>query len=413
MRLTTAGRGVGFDVPVVGEVVTSPTVQPVSRRGTKVYVGSLERCVSDLAGYKAIISTDGANKADELFQTINVPVIHSVRHVEHFRERDVVVINPTDGFIRTVYRPDSFHNTLFMTERCNSNCLMCSQPPRDADDTEHFYTINRQIINFISPSTSYLTITGGEPTILGARLLGLLSELKCHVPGTHIHLLTNGRIFAWRQFARMLAAVSHPRLSLGIPLYSDFAQDHDYIVQARGAFDQTVLGLQQLARWRISTEIRIVLHKLSIPRLANLAEYIVRNLPFSSHVALMGLEPTGYTPRNREQLWIDPTEYQDQLERAVETLVFGGLSVSVYNTPLCLLRPNLWQYAKRSISDWKNIFLPECQKCGVLEQCGGLFQSGERMHSGHIRALLNFPQNSGAPDAHSLQLSGLPASTPV
>jgi hypothetical protein len=58
-------------------------------------------------------------------------------------------------------------------------------------------------------------------------------------------------------------------------------------------------------------ELRVVLHKLSIPRLHQLAESIYRNLPFVIHVALMGLEPTGYTPYNRDKLWLDPYEYQD------------------------------------------------------------------------------------------------------
>lgn len=385
MRLTTAGQQHGFEIPVVGEVCTSwNNNQPVSSRATKVYVGSLAG--TDFAGYRALVSTDGAHQAKALFQAFGVPVIHSVRHIDHFRDGDVIVINPSDGFVRTVYRPDSRHNTLFMTERCNSNCLMCSQPPKDVDDTDYFYRMNRQIIQFIAPHTSYLTVTGGEPTLLGTRLLDLLAQLKCHLPDTHIHMLTNGRIFAWGKFAQSLAAVNHPKLSLGIPLYSDYAQDHDHIVQAKGAFDQTILGLQQLARWKVTTEIRIVLHKLSVPRLTNLAEYIVRNLPFTSHVALMGLEPTGYTPRNKEQLWIDPTEYQEQLQQAVETLVFAGLNVSIYNTQLCLLRPSLWKFARKSISDWKNVYLKECEQCTILERCGGLFQSAEKMHSQHIHA---------------------------
>jgi His-Xaa-Ser system radical SAM maturase HxsC len=204
---------------------------------------------------------------------------------------------------------------------------------------------------------------------------------------TRVHMLTNGRSFAWPPLARTLAAVRHMGLSLGIPLYSDYAPDHDHIVQARGAFDQTILGLHQLARWRVPCEIRVVLHKLSVERLPNLAEYIVRNLPFTYHVALMGLEPTGYTPRNQDQLWIDPTEYQEQLEEAIATLVFGGMDASIYNSPLCLLKPALWRYARRSISDWKNVYLSECARCGVLERCGGLFQSSERMHSPHLRAL--------------------------
>jgi His-Xaa-Ser system radical SAM maturase HxsC len=386
VRLTTAGYQVGFSSPTVGEVSTSSSPDVLGARAVKVFVGSLGGEADNFKGYRALISTDGAEAAQRLFALTGIPIIHSVRHIDHFRPGDVVSINAADGFIRTVYRPDSQHNTLFMTERCNSNCLMCSQPPKDVDDAEHFYFINREIIKFISPSTSYLTVTGGEPTLLGGRLVELLNELKNRLPNTHIHMLTNGRTFAFGSFAQAIASISHPMLSLGIPLYSDYAQDHDHIVQAKGAFDQTVLGLHQLARWHVCTEIRIVLHKLSIPRLANLAEYITRNLPFVSHVALMGLEPTGYTPRNKAQLWIDPTDYQDELQRAVDTLVFGNLNVSIYNTQLCLLRRELWPYAKRSISDWKNIYIKECVKCGNLAQCGGLFQSAERMHSPHIRA---------------------------
>jgi His-Xaa-Ser system radical SAM maturase HxsC len=316
---------------------------------------------------------------------VNVPVVHSVRHMDHLRAGDVIAITPSNGFVRTVYRPDSGHNILFATERCNSNCLMCSQPPKDVDDTDYFYNTNLEIIKFISSQTTYLTLTGGEPTLLGVRLFNLLAELKRSLPQTHVHMLTNGRSFAWASMARSLANVAHPNLSLGIPLYSDYAPDHDYIVQAKGAFDQTVLGLHQLARWRVVTEIRVVLHKLSIPRLPHLAEYICRNFPFVTHIALMGLEPTGYTPRNMDELWIDPLLYQEELEAAVETLTVHGMNVSIYNSQLCVLRQSLWKFARRSISDWKNIFLSECESCSRLDECGGSFQSAGRLHSAHIR----------------------------
>ena len=113
------------------------------------------------------------------------------------------------------------------------------------------------------------------------------------------------------------------------------------------------MGLHQLARFGVQTEIRVVLHAISIPRLPQLAEYIYRNLTFTEHVALMGLENIGYAPRNMGDLWIDPHDYQDQLESAVELLSTRGMSVSIYNHQLCVLRPSLWKFARQSISDWK------------------------------------------------------------
>jgi His-Xaa-Ser system radical SAM maturase HxsC len=269
---------------------------------------------------------------------------------------------------------------------------MCSQPPKDKDDTDQLFPANLETVRMIAPGPEYLTITGGEPTLLGDRLPTLLGVLRDTCPNTHIHMLTNGRIFAWPNFTRELMAVRHPSLTLGIPLYSDDPVIHNHVVQARYAFEQTVLGLHELARWNQQVEVRVVLHKLTIPRLLHLAEYIYRNLPFVTHVALMGLEPTGYTPRNKDQLWIDPFDYQGLLEDTVECLSVRGMNVSLYNLPLCLTRPALWKFARKSISDWKNIFLPECEGCGVLEQCGGFFQSADRMHSTHIRALASISQ---------------------
>jgi His-Xaa-Ser system radical SAM maturase HxsC len=174
---------------------------------------------------------------------------------------------------------------------------------------------------------------------------------------------------------------------LGIPLYSDDSKVHDYVVQAKGAFDQTVMGFHQLARYGLRLEIRVVLHSITIPRLPALAEYIYRNFTFAEHIALMGLEHIGYAPRNMDALWIDPHDYQDQLESAVEILSTRGMRVSIYNHQLCVLRQSLWKFAKKSISDWKNIYLDECQSCGVREQCGGFFQWASKLHSNYVHPL--------------------------
>lgn len=388
MRLTTAGVPLRFGTAIVGKVATHAT--PDDDRSDTVLVLPLdETSTGDYRGFRAIITPLRAQDNTALFDSLTLPLVHSVRDTDHFRDDDIVVLQPKTGFIRTLYRPDSAHNALFMTERCNSNCLMCSQPPKDKDDTEQFTEINLELLRLMPSTVTYLGITGGEPTLLRHRLFRILRALREKLPNTDVHMLTNGRSFAWHAFTRDFVEANHPRLVLGIPLYSDSSTAHDHIVQAKHAFDQTVMGLHQLARHNVPVEIRVVLHRLTIPRLAHLAEYLYRNFPFVVHVALMGLEPTGYMPRNKEQLWIDPVDYQDQLERAVEILATRGMNVSIYNTQLCLLRPSLWKFARKSISDWKNVYLPECENCTALEQCGGLFQSAQKMYSTHIRAFTN------------------------
>jgi His-Xaa-Ser system radical SAM maturase HxsC len=387
VRLTTAGVPLGVTEAVVGRVCRVPVSE--HERHARVLVRQFEHVAraEELWGYRCIITPSPSELIECAQAVTRAPVIHTVRHDGHLRTDDIVVIQPSTGFVRTLFRPDSSNNSLFFTERCNSNCLMCSQPPKDRDDVEHQVRTNLELIELIDPAPDYLGITGGEPTLIGDGLFTILATLRDKLAKTDVHMLTNGRLFAWKEFTRRLAAVGHPRLVLGIPLYSDDPTMHDYVVQAKQAFDQTVLGLHWLARCQQQVEIRVVLHRLSIPRLPHLAAYIYRNFPFAAHIALMGLEPTGYTPRNRQELWIDPVDYQDELEEAVETLSVRGMNVSLYNLQLCLLRPSLWKFARKSISDWKNMFLPECERCSVVDECGGLFQSAERLHSAHIRAL--------------------------
>lgn len=313
-------------------------------------------------------------------------VVYSIPTLEHLSDGDIVYVG-VDGNINTLYRVNSFHNTLLATERCNSNCLMCSQPPRDKNDIPLLYQIHRHLIPLIPKDCIELGISGGEPTLMGSLFFDMLLQIKNELPNTEIHVLTNGRSFAWDHLASKLGELNISRLMLGIPVYADYYQIHDYIVQAENAFYQTILGLHNLARYNQRIEIRVVLHKLSIPRLPKLAKYIYKNLPFVEHVAFMGLEYVGYTPHNIDKLWVDPYDYQSELEEAVEFLAGQGIHVSIYNTPLCVIPERIWQYARKSISDWKNEYLPECSQCSKIDDCGGMFTWNLKKLSAYIHPL--------------------------
>jgi His-Xaa-Ser system radical SAM maturase HxsC len=224
---------------------------------------------------------------------------------------------------------------------------------------------------------------------MGELFFKMIEPIQHDLPDTEIHVLTNGRTFAWNSMAERLGEIDCNRFMLGIPLYADYYQIHDYIVQANNAFYQTVAGLHNLARYNQRIEIRVVLHKQSIPRLVKLAKYIYKNLPFVEHITFMGLEYIGYTPFNIDKLWIDPYEYIDELEESVEFLAGQGMNVSIYNSQLCVLPESLWKYSRKSISDWKNSYLPECEQCSKLDDCGGLFTWNLKKHSEYIKAFSN------------------------
>jgi His-Xaa-Ser system radical SAM maturase HxsC len=159
-------------------------------------------------------------------------------------------------------------------------------------------------------------------------------------------------------------------------------------VQAQGAFDETVLGILRMKNKKQRVEVRVVLHALTVPRIVETCLWISRNLPFVDHVALMGLENTGFAIANEHILWIDPVDYQGALAEAVDLLVAAKVPVSVYNLQRCILAPSVWPYAAQSISDWKNAFTPECERCTEKPRCTGFFSSGRPRRSRGISAIL-------------------------
>jgi len=303
---------------------------------------------------------------------------------DYLADGDVMRVSPKTNGVRVLYRRASPHNHFLTTERCNHYCLMCSQPPKNVNDRWIVDDI-LATIPLIDPATHEIGFTGGEPTLLGDDFFRILRLTKSYLPHTAIHILSNGRLFSDESFVTTYAEIQHPDMMIGIPIYSDVSDVHDYVVQADGAFDETIRGILNLKRHRQKVEIRVVVHQQTYARLPQLAEFIARNLTFVDHVALMGLEITGFTRANLEQLWIDPLDYQPQLYRAVTLLAEHRINVSIYNHQLCLLDRRLWSFARKSISDWKNEYMPECEGCRESDNCGGFFASAKIRYSDHIR----------------------------
>ena len=375
MLLKTRGIPLHVTEPIVGRATRNAlSIAP----SDEILIAENGSNFPNLNSFKSILSNTHLSHHTQ-------PTVHSIGTFDHLTEHDIIAIYPS-GVIQTLYRVNSHQNFLLATERCNSNCLMCSQPPKDRDDVQLLFNVYKQLIPLIPKTCFELGITGGEPTLMGNLFFELLEILNHELPNTELHCLTNGRSFAWNNMVNKLASLQMNQLMLGIPLYSDYYQVHDYIVQAKDAFNQTMQGLYNLAACGQRIEIRVVLHQQSIPRLTRLAKFIYKNLPFVEHVAFMGLEYQGYTPHNIEKLWIDPKEYMNELQESVEYLASRGMNVSIYNSQLCVLPRDIWRYNKKSISDWKNIYLPECEKCALKNECGGLFASCVTMHSSYIKA---------------------------
>lgn len=277
---------------------------------------------------------------------------------------------------------NSNDNTLFTTSRCNNRCIMCCQPPLDVDDIDELYQENIERIYNAPKNLPMIGITGGEPTLLGDRLITLVALIREQLPNTEIHILSNGRAFVDGDYAQRLADVGGGKLVVGVPFHSDYSKDHDIIAGCKGSFNETMLGLYNLASVGIYIELRIVMNALNYKRFFAMAEYIHRNLSFVDWVAFMGMEYVGYAVKHNRHIWIEPKEYVPQLTSAVRYLAEWNYDVCIYNIPLCLLPKQFHKFAVKSISDWKNKYLDICEQCSLKADCCGLFSTSIKPYEG-------------------------------
>ncbi len=347
-------------------ITTNPNLpRPLAERSGLVLSSDVGQIPS---GYKAVL-IKGAPQT-----TSGSPLYCLPAELNHLTDGDVIALDSESGRIRVLFRKESNHNSILLTERCNHYCLMCSQPPKNIDDS-WILEETKELIRLIPQDTKEIGFTGGEPTLYGDGFIELLSLVKSYLPNTAVHILSNGRRFKDIEFARRYAQVQLQDVMVGIPIYSDDPVRHNYVVQADGAFDETIRGVLNLKSLGQRVEIRVVLHKQTIDRLVPLAKYLARNLLFVDHVALMGLEITGFTRANLDLLWIDPFEYKDKLSEAVKILQAYGMNVSVYNHQRCLVNDDILSAYRKSISDWKNEYMDACATCVKREECGGFFTS--------------------------------------
>ena len=100
-----------------------------------------------------------------------------------------------NGKFSEYYDDSSLDNYFFVTGKCNSNCVMCPSPDisRQKGRNTSVDTLI-EIAKHIPTDAPHLTITGGEPFMVGPDIFRFLEFLRAKFECTDFLLLTNGRI---------------------------------------------------------------------------------------------------------------------------------------------------------------------------------------------------------------------------
>jgi len=373
---TFTGIAVNFSYSLIGKIISEAVSPHATEPDAHVFIFNDPTGGSQRTGLLL-------NSSSPLFENCDSPVFKLLGENYVVEKGDVILLTP-NGEGTVLYERKSRSNAVLVTNRCNSHCITCPQPPQP--DQEDLADFSSKIISLIDPDLEVLGITGGEPTLNWEGLLKVVSASRKFLPNTSIQLLTNARLLKDFVKTKELAELAEGNLFACVPLYGDVDTIHDEIVGVSGAFWETVEGLYNLARVGICVELRTVIMQSNYSRLEKWAEFVYRTFPFVDHVALMGLEPIGLAAENINKVWIDPADYARQLEKSVKSLHRRGLNVSIYNHQICTLPESLWPFARKSISEWKNIYFRECEGCKMQPGCGGFFHSAQTQKSRAISA---------------------------
>ncbi|MDK1703111.1 His-Xaa-Ser system radical SAM maturase HxsC [Serratia rubidaea] len=292
---------------------------------------------------------------------------------------DIGVIS-SGNMLRVILSRRANHNTVLVTERCNNNCLFCSQPPKFADDSGLLIQSALAIAAF--DFDGLIGVSGGEPLVYGDDFLDFLHFIVENSPKTSLHVLTNGRQFSDLAYARKVKRISDDlNITFGIPLYSSTATIHDKLVGSSGAYSETVRGLINAGNLGINIELRIIPTKQNVAELPNLVEYVNRVFSNVTQISVMGLEPIGWARKNWDEISIDNHMLMDSFRRLKDIVNRVNIPLVLFNYTKCQLPKYLWEFSVQSISDWKNYYPIECEKCSVKSSCAGYFSSSKgRFH---------------------------------
>lgn len=288
---------------------------------------------------------------------------------------DVIEVNGS-GIVRILYSDNMDESSLFITSKCNSNCIMC--PSSDfsrKNDVMPDLNYLLEILRYYPNSLKHLTITGGEPFIIKKELFAIFEYIKNNKTELNCLLLTNGRAFCLNSYVDDFLKYSPKNMVLGIPLHGSNSNIHDHIVRSEGAFDQTVIGISNLLKNNVPIELRIVPSKLNIDDIDNICDLIINNFRNVFKVTFISLEMLGNSLKNKDKVWIPIVDILKVVQPNIEKLIKNGINVDLYNFPLCLVNKKFYNIYKNSILQDKIKYSDKCEKCAKRNECGGLFFS--------------------------------------
>ncbi len=271
--------------------------------------------------------------------------------------------------------------------KCNSKCVMCTNMASFSRQDSAQYRLKGQIEKMErylrgqgpvylknADLAGFVSLTGGEPTI-HPDFFPLLTYFRRRLPRVPITLLSNGRRFADRKFAEKFCAAARPPFFVAIALHGPTAGAHDGVAGVRGSFSQTVAGLRNLFALGpgLGVEIRLVLHKISLPYFRKTLEFLLKTFPDTGRyrVTAIHYEIEGMSLENHRSVGLKLSSSAAAVDAALP-LIKRFADLRLYHFPLCQVRPELRPLCRVTLPPEDRVYPAACRGCRLRRKCLGL-----------------------------------------
>ncbi len=179
---------------------------------------------------------------------------------------------------------------LRLTMACNERCPFCNVPVEDYPrPTPPEAEVDAELDAFVQSGEQTLTISGGEPTLLRARLLRVIAKARGRgVP--FVELQTNA-VLIDPPYAQALAQAG--LTSAFVSLLSDDPTLHDRLAGLDGAWPRCLAGIDALTAVGVRVTLNPVVAADTQDRLPRYLRFVSERLPGVRSVSLSAVQPHG------------------------------------------------------------------------------------------------------------------------
>lgn len=177
-----------------------------------------------------------------------------------------------------------------LTMACNERCPFCNVPVEDYPrPTPPPGEAEAAVDALLASGARTVTLSGGEPTLLRGRLLGLIARARAG-GAAFVELQTNA-VLIDAGYAAQLAAAGLS--SAFVSLLADEAALHDTLAGLPGAFPRCLAGIDALLDAGVRVTLNPVVARSTQGRLGDYIDFVAARLPRVRLVSLSAVQPHG------------------------------------------------------------------------------------------------------------------------